>query len=88
MTSAAQSPSPTPSRAYDPSDLNLQYGGNPQPAKVQEVPHTSYRNTTSVSCDTLKANRLTENGNDNAKRSDMILKVLKTEDLLTLVNGK
>ena len=31
---------------------------------------------------------LTEHGNDNAKRRDMILKVLKTEDLLTLVNGK
>ena len=38
--------------------------------------------------DTLKANRLTENGNDNAKRRDIILKVLKTEDLSTLVNGK
>ena len=88
ITSAAQSHSPTPARAYDPSGINLQYGDNPQPAKIQEVPHTSYRNTTPVSCDTLKANRLTENGHDNAKRRDMILKVLKTEDLLTLVNGK
>ena len=88
ITSAAQSPSLTPSRLYDPSGLNSQYGNQPQPAKLQEVPQTSYRNTTSVSCDTLKANRLTENGNDNVKRRDMILKVLKTEDLLTLVNGK
>ena len=88
ITSAAQSPSLTPSRLYDPSGLNSQYGNQPQPAKLQEVPQTSYRNTTSVSCDTLKANRLTEHGNDNAKRRDMILKVLKTEDLLTLVNGK
>ena len=88
ITSAAQSPSPTPARAYDPSGINLQYGDNPQPAKIHEVPQTSYHNTTSVSCDTLKANRLTENGNDNAERRDMILKVLKTEDLLTLVNDK
>ena len=88
ISSAAQSPSLTPSRLYDPSGLNSQYGNQPQPAKLQEVPQTSYRNTTSVSCDTLKANRLTEHGNDNAKRRDMILKVLKTEDLLTLVNGK
>ena len=70
ITLAAQSPSPTPSRLYDPSGINSQYGSHPQPAKIQEVPQTSYRNTTSVSCDTLKANRLTENGNDNAKRSD------------------
>ena len=86
ITSAAQSPSP--SRLHDPSGINSQYGNQPQPAKLQEVPQTSYRNTTSVSCDTLKANRLTENGNDDAKRRDSILKVLKTEDLLTLVNGK
>ena len=48
-----------------------------------EVNHdlqTSYRNTTSVSCNILKANRLTEHGNDNAKRRDIILKVLKTGD--------
>ena len=83
ITSAAQSPSLTPSRLYDPSGLNSQYGSQTQPAKLQEVPQASYRNTTSVSCDTL-----TEHGNDNAKRRDMILKVLKTEDLLTLVNGK
>ena len=88
VTSAAQSPSLTPSKLYDPSGLNSQYENQPQPAKLQEVPQTSYRNTTSVSCDTLKANRLTENGNDNAKRRDIILKVLKTEDLLTLVNGR
>ena len=41
-----------------------------------------------IGVDTLKANKLTEHGDDNAKRRDMILKVLKTEDLLTLVNGK
>ena len=41
-----------------------------------------------MSCDTLKANRLTEHGNDTVKRGDIILKVLKTEDLLTLVNDR
>ena len=89
LTSAAQ-PSSTPSEYHDPnqSGNNSQYGSQPQLAKLQEVPQASYRNTTSVSCDTLKANRLTEHGNDNAKRRDIILKVLKTKDLLTLVNGK
>ena len=89
ITSAAQ-PSLTPSRLYDPNGLNSQsqYGSQSQPAKLQEVSQTSYRNATSVPCDTLKANRLTKHGNDNAKRRDMILKVLKIEDLLTLVNGK
>ena len=80
IKSAAQSPSLTPSRLYDPSGLNSQYGSQPRPAKLQEVPQTSYRNTTSVSCNILKANRLTEHGNDNAKRRDIILKVLKTGD--------
>ena len=89
MTTAAQ-PSMTPLRCYDAdqSGNESQYGSQPRPAKLQEVPQASYRNTTSVSCDTLKANRLTEHGNDNAKRKEIILKVLKTEDLLTLVNGK
>ena len=34
----------------------------------KEVPLASYRNSTSVSCDLLKANKLTENGHDNYKR--------------------
>ena len=84
ITSAAQSPSLTPLRLYDPSGLNSQYGNQPQPAKLQEVPQTSYRNTTSVSCDTLKAKQRME----TTMRRGAILKVLKTEDLLTLVNGK
>ena len=94
VTSAAQ-PSSTPSEYHGPnqSGNNSQYGSQPQPAKLQEVPQASYRNTTSVSCDTetmtpVSSNRLTEHGNDNAKRRDTILKVLKTEDLLTLVNGR
>ena len=37
-------------------------------------------------CDMLKANKLTENGHDIFKRKEMILKVLQTEDLLTMVN--
>ena len=39
-----------------------------------------------MSCDLLKANKLTENGHDNYKRKEKILKVLQTEDLLTIVN--
>ena len=49
---------------------------------------TSYRNTTSVSCDILKANKLIENGHDNYKRKELILKVLRTEDLLTMATKK
>ena len=48
----------------------------------KEVPIASYRNTTSMSCDMLNANKLTENGHENFKRKEMILKVLQTEDLL------
>ena len=54
----------------------------------KEVPLASYRNTTSVSCDILKANELTENGHDNYKRKELILKVLQTEDLLTMLGCK
>ena len=71
------------------SSYESEYGDVPRPqAKLQEVPTTSYHNTTLVSCDTHKANKLTENGNENSKRKDLILKVLKTEDLLTLINEK
>ena len=41
-----------------------------------------------MSCDLLKANKLTENGHDNYKRKELILKVLQTEDLLTMFNKK
>ena len=54
----------------------------------KEVPLTAYRNTTLVSCDILKANKLTEYGHDNLKRKELILKVLRTEDLLTMVTKK
>ena len=54
----------------------------------KEVPLTSYRNTTSVSCGILKANKLTENGHDNYKRKELILKVLRTEDRLRMVTKK
>ena len=82
ITSAA------PIKYYDAgmsgSSYKSKHGDLPLPqTKLQEVPTTSYHNTTSVSCDTLKANKLTENGNDSSKREDLILKVLKTEDLLT-----
>ena len=54
----------------------------------KEVPLTAYRNTTLVSCDILKANKLTEYSHDNLKRKELILKVLRTEDLLTMVTKK
>ena len=54
----------------------------------KEVPLTDYRNTTSVSCDILEANKRTENGHDNFKRKELILKMLWTEDLLTMVTKK
>ena len=57
-------------------------------AMPKEVPLTSYRNTTSISCGFLKANKLTENGHDNYKRKELILKVLQSEDLLTMVTKK
>ena len=53
----------------------------------KEVPNSLYRNTTTVSCDMLKANKLSENGHDNYKRKEMILKVLQTEDLLTMITN-
>ena len=89
---ASEATARTPLRNYDtghsgssndPSDLL-----RPRALPPQEVPSTCYRNTTSVSCDTLRANKLIENNNENFKKKELILKVLKTEDLLTLVNGK
>ena len=35
----------------------------------------------------LKANKLSENGHDNFKRKEMIMKVLQTEDLLTMITN-
>ena len=71
IASAAQ-PIRTPIRYFDASqsssNYESEYGEHPRPAKLQEVPTASYRNTAPVSCDTLKANRLTESRNENAKR--------------------
>ena len=50
----------------------------PRQAMPNEVPLTAHRNASSVSCDILKANKLTENGHDNFKRKELILKVLST----------
>ena len=64
ITSAAQSVR-TPARYFasqSSSSYDSDYGDLPRPANLQEVPTTSYRNTTSVSCDTLKASWLTVNG--------------------------
>ena len=54
----------------------------------QEVPHTAFKTTSSISCDTLKSNKLTEGGHDNKKRKEMILSVLKSEDLLTMLSDR
>ena len=53
----------------------------------KEVHHSLYRNTSTISCDMLKANKISENGHDNYKRKEMILKVLQTEDLLSMINN-
>ena len=45
----------------------------------KEVPNSLYRNTSTISCDMLKANKISENGHDNYKRKEMILKVLQTD---------
>ena len=54
----------------------------------QEVPHTAFKTTSSISCDTLKLNKLTEGSHDNKKRKEIILSVLKSEDLLTMLSGQ
>ena len=74
IASAAQ-PVRTPARYFasqSSSSYDSDYGDLPRPANLQEVPTTSYRNTASVSCDTLKASRLTENGNENSQRKDLV----------------
>ena len=50
----------------------------PRQAMPNEVPLTAHRNASSVSCDILKAKKLTENGHDNFNRKELILKVLST----------
>ena len=74
IASAAQ-PVRTPARYFasqSSSSYDSDYGDLPRPANLQEVPTTSYRNTASVSCDTLKASRLTENENENSQRKDLV----------------
>ena len=77
----AAQPVRTPAR-YSSSQSSSSYksdcGDLPLPANLQEVSTTSYRNTTSVICDTLKASRLTENGNENSKRKDLVPQVVPT----------
>ena len=80
-TAAARSRSPV--NFFDASQGNDQRFH--RQAMPNDVPLTSYRSTTSVSCDILKANKLTENGDNNYKGKELILKVLRTEDLLTMV---
>ena len=86
-TAAARSRSPT--NFFDASQSIEEGFSNNDTFHRQtpkEVPILFYRFTTTVSCNMLKANKLNENGHDNHKRREMILKVLKTEDLLTMVN--
>ena len=71
----AAQPVRTPAR-YFSSQSSSRYksdcGDLPRPANLQEVPTTSYRNTASVSCDTLKVSRFTENENENSQRKDLV----------------
>ena len=87
-TAAARSRSPTnffdASQSIEEGSTN---NGTFNRQIPKEVPILFYRNTTTVSCHMLKANKLSENGNDNFKRKEMILKVLQTEDLLTMINN-
>ena len=87
-TAAARSRSPT--NFYDASQSKEENTTNSSALNRQmpkEVPNSSYRNTTTISCDMLKVNKLSENGPDNYKRKEMILKVLQTEDLLSMITN-
>ena len=68
-------------------DLNRDVNSFHRQSTPKEVPHSLYRNTSTISCNMLKANKLSENGHDNYKRKEMILKVLQTEDLLTMITN-
>ena len=83
-TAAARSRSPT--NFFDASQSIEESPTNNSTLNGQ-MPNSLYRYTTTVSCDMLKANKLSENGHDNYKRKEMILKVLQTEDLLTMITN-
>ena len=87
IASAAQ-PVRTPARYFasqSSSSYDSDYGDLPRPANLQEVPTTSYRNTASVSSDTLKASWLTENGNESAKREDLMPQEVLTSAFKALI---
>ena len=91
MTLAASNITPERISLATSSGLGIATSGAP-PAlpriMPQEEPHTAFKTTSSISCDTLKSNKLTEGGQDNKKRKEMILSVLKSEDLLTMLSGQ
>ena len=85
-TAAARARSPT--NFYDASQSMEKNNTNNSTSNRQmpkEVPNSLYRNTSTISCDMLKANKISEN--DKYKRKEMILKVLQTEDLLTMITN-
>ena len=89
QVTSATARSRSPTNFYDMrqnlgDDLNRDDNTFHRQSTPEEVPIASYRNTTSMSY--ARANKLSENGHDNFKRKKMILKVLQTEDLLTMVN--
>ena len=91
MTLAASNITPERISLATSSGLGIATSGAP-PAlpriMPQEEPHTAFKTMSSISCDTLKSNKLTEGGQDNKKRKEMILSVLKSEDLLTMLSGQ
>ena len=53
---------------------------------IHEVPANLYRQTSSITNEALKRNRLSDFNTDNSKRKTSILIILKSEDLLTLIS--
>ena len=53
---------------------------------IPEVPANLYRQTSSITNEALKRNRLSDFNTNNSKRKASILIILKSEDLLTLIS--
>ena len=65
---------------------NKNLGGHIMRPAIHEVPANLYRQTSSITNEALKRNRLSDFNTDNSKRKTSILIILKSEDLLTLIS--